>query len=128
MTDFKKIFSTEALNEIFPAEKSDQFFEALYGDSEEGAYDITLAFREEKPKELIFDFNLVQRQGKCLVCSLTYGLPNVFDKHPVINIKEIVNKISELSGNSVSVKDWKLGNTVSLSREKHQIPLHIKLN
>jgi len=128
MTDFQKIFSSEALNEIFPAEKSDQFFEALYGDSEEGAYDITLSFREERPKELIFDFNLDQRQGKCLVCSLTYGLPNVFDKHPVINIKEIVNKISGLLGDSVSVKDWKLGNTVSLSREKHQIPLHIKLN
>jgi hypothetical protein len=128
MTDFQKIFSSEALNEIFPAEKSDQFFEALYGDSEEGAYDITLSFREEKPKELIFDFNLDQRQGKCLVCSLTYGLPNVFDKHPVINIKEIVNKISGLLGDSVSVKDWKLGNTVSLSREKHLIPLHIKLS
>jgi len=38
MTEFEKIFSSEVLNEIFPSEKSDEFFEALFGDSEEGAY------------------------------------------------------------------------------------------
>lgn len=128
MAEFEKIFSSEVLNEIFPAEKSDEFFEALFGDSEEGAYDISLKFREKKDNELIFDFTLDQRPGKCLVCSLTYGLPKVFLKHPVININEVVNKIAYKIGKSDLKANWELGNTISVSREKHLIPLHFKLN
>ncbi|MCB9480590.1 MAG: pancreas/duodenum homeobox protein 1 [Desulfobacteraceae bacterium] len=128
MAEFEKIFSSEVLNEIFPSEKSDEFFEALFGDSEEGAYDISLKFREKKDNELIFDFSLDQRPGKCLVCSLTYGLPKVFVKHPVINIKEVVNKIASKIDSSNSSLEWEIGNTISVSREKHLIPLHLKLN
>jgi hypothetical protein len=128
MTEFEKIFSSEVLNEIFPSEKSDEFFEALFGDSEEGAYDISLKFREKKDNELIFDFSLDQRPGKCLVCSLTYGLPKVFVKHPVINISEVVEKIAEKIGKSDSSPEWEIGSTISVSREQHLIPLHLKLN
>lgn len=128
MTEFEKIFSSEVLNEIFPSEKSDEFFEALFGDSEEGAYDISLKFREKKDDELIFDFSLDQRPGKCLVCSLTYGLPKVFVKHPVININEVVNKIAEKIGKSKFDHQWQLGNTISVSRNQHLIPLHLKIN
>jgi hypothetical protein len=128
MTEFEKIFSSEVLNEIFPSEKSDEFFEALFGDREEGAYDISLKFREKKDNELIFDFSLDQRPGKCLVCSLTYGLPKVFIKHPVININEVVNRIASKIGKSEPNFEWQLGNTISISREKHLIPLHLKLN
>jgi len=128
MTEFEKIFSSQVLNEIFPSEKSDEFFEALFGDSEEGAYNISLKFREKKEDELVFDFSLDQRPGKCLICSLTYGLPKVFTKHPVININEVVSKITDKIGKLDENPQWKLGNTISVSRQKHLIPLHLKLN
>ncbi|MDY0132287.1 MAG: pancreas/duodenum homeobox protein 1 [Desulforegulaceae bacterium] len=128
MTEIEKIFSSEVLNEIFPSEKSDKFFEALFGDTEDGAYDISLKFREENGQEIVFDFNLDQRPGKCLVCSLTYGLPTVFAKHPVININEIVEKIASKIGKSDLKPEWELGKTISLSKEKHLIPLRLKFN
>lgn len=128
MSDFDKIFSSEVLEKIFPKEKTDAFFEALFGDSEEGAYDITLKYRTKTEEEIIFDFNLDQRPGKCLVCSLTYGLPKVFSKHPVINIDKIVQEISDLVGDSCNIDGWKLGSTVSLGREKHLIPLHLSIS
>ena len=127
MSDFAKIFSSEVLDKIFPGEKADEFFEALFGDIDEGAYDISLKYRGNEDKELIFDFNLDQRPGKCLVCSLTYGLPSVFKKHPVININDVVEKLTSLLDDSCSFGEWKLGNTISVNREKHLIPLHLKL-
>ncbi|PID78003.1 MAG: pancreas/duodenum homeobox protein 1 [Deltaproteobacteria bacterium] len=127
MTDYDRIFSSKALEEIFPHEKSDEFFEALFGDSEEGAYDISLHFKGMKDDELNFEFSLDQRPGKCLVCSLTYGLPKVFDKHPVINIKAVAEKLSALIEPSQKLGEWRLGNTISVNSEKHLIPFFIKL-
>lgn len=127
MSDFAEIFSTDMLDKIFPREKADEFFEALFGDRNEGAYDISLKYRGNEKDELIFDFNLDQRPGKCLGCSVTYGLPGVFKKHPVINIKSVVDELSGLLDSSYSFEDWRLGNTISVSKEKHLIPLHLKL-
>ena len=40
--DFDSILTQEFLDELLPPERSDQFFDALYGDASEGAYDIRL--------------------------------------------------------------------------------------
>ena len=69
----EQLFSQEKINNLFPKNKADQFFEALYGDPSEGAYNIDLFFKEQKENSLIFEFHLTQRPGKCLRCNLTYG-------------------------------------------------------
>ncbi len=124
MTNFKTIITQEFLDRLLPSEKSDQFFEALYGDVAEGAYDIRLtpvSFSEER---IVLAFNLSQRPGKCLVCSLTYGLPNVFSRHPLINIKGMVEKINNAG---VPVASWELGNTKEENTALHIIPLYLNL-
>ena len=40
-----QLFTETALKQLFPAERADAFFEALYGDAAEGAYDITFSFQ-----------------------------------------------------------------------------------
>ncbi len=40
------LFTREALQKLFPATRANQFFEALFGDAVEGAYDIELVFKE----------------------------------------------------------------------------------
>ncbi len=42
-TNINDIFTKKVLQELLPAQRSDEFFEALYGDADEGAYDISLA-------------------------------------------------------------------------------------
>ena len=37
------------LDKIFPASRADEFFDALFGGAEDGAYDIGLVCRELKP-------------------------------------------------------------------------------
>jgi hypothetical protein len=76
---------------------------------------------------LTLEFHLTQRPGKCLACNLTYGLPTVFSKHPVINIKEIVKKIEPLLKEDKKCTSWELGKTVEISRELHIIPLLISI-
>ena len=62
------------------ATRTDEFFEALYGDAAEGPYDILLKFKGENKNTLHFEFQLKQRPGRCLACNLTYGLPVVFSR------------------------------------------------
>lgn len=120
-----EMFTQELLEDLLPPEKSDQFFEALYGDVSEGAYDIQLKYLYADPDRITMSFNLTKRPKKCLVCSLTYGLPTVFSRHPVIDIKGIINKIEQKTG--VSVKHWHLGKTVEKSPSLHVIPLYLDL-
>jgi len=122
-----ELFSTETISKIFSKNLADQFFDALYGDSSEGAYDIELVFKEQKENALIFEFHLTQRSGKCLRCSLTYGLPRVFSRHPIINVKGLVRKVDEYLNGLGKCVDWKLGRTVEISNELHVIPLIITL-
>jgi hypothetical protein len=96
----------------------------LYGNASEGAYDIRLELVRTTPDRIVLSFNLTQRPGKCLVCSLTYGLPNVFDRHPVINVKGMVNRMRE---NGIKVKSWHFGQTEESSSVLHQIPLYLDL-
>jgi len=72
---FDKLFAPDVLKQLFPEDRSDQFFDA---------------------NRLEFMLRLTQRPGKCITCSLTYGLPEVFTRHPIINIKGLVQNIEAL--------------------------------
>ncbi len=122
--DFDRMVTQEFLDTLLPAEKSDQFFEALYGDAADGAYDIRLELVSISQDRIVLAFNLTQRPGKCLVCSLTYGLPTVFSRHPLINIKGMVDKMGQAG---IQIKSWRLGETEESSSSLHVIPLYLDL-
>jgi len=121
---FNQIFTQDYMDTLLPVGISDQFFEALYGDASDGAYDIRLEFISGNDQQIVLAFNLTQRPGKCLVCNLTYGLPNVFTRHPLININSIVKKIEE---KGIKVKSWRLGDTEENSSSLHIIPFFLDL-
>jgi len=125
--DVSDHFTQKKVAALFPAGKADDFFEALYGDASEGAYDIELKFDRQKDSQLLFEFHLTKREGKCLVCSLTYGLPEVFSRHPIINLAGIARGIDELLGDKAGCTDWKIGDTRSVSSELHIIPVAFKI-
>lgn len=126
-SDLTTTLSKENLAKIFPKERANEFFEALFGDADEGAYDIELSFRGQKGNTLIMDLQLHQRPNRCLACNLTQGLPQVFARHPVINVKGIVKDIESLLGDSYRCSSWSLGYTEQRSRALHVIPLQIAL-
>ncbi len=124
----KTIYSQDRLDALFPPERANQFFDALFGDAGEGAYDIRLAFNAVKGNQLVFHFELHQRPGKCLACNLTYGLPQVFERHPIINTKEVVEQLCGLLNSDGNCGGWKLGNSIEISRALHVVPLIITLD
>lgn len=126
MAQYENFFSDQKLAELFPASRSDDFFEALFGDAEEGSYDIGLAYAGAQGNVLNFEFNLSQRPGKCLVCSLTYGLPQVFSRHPVINVQGLAEQIAREVGKDGDVS-WSIGATSERTKALHVIPLSIEL-
>lgn len=111
--------------EIFPKTRSDEFFEALYGDPDEGAYNISLHFKDTEKEKLFFEFHLSKRPDKCLRCNLTYGLPQVFSKHPVIDVKGVVEKLQQELNGKVNCVSWSLGETQEISSDLHVIPLTV---
>lgn len=117
--------SREELDRIFPPERTNEFFEALFGDVEEGAYDIRLVCRQTGPAEARFAFELMGRPGKCLRCNLTRGLPRVFERHPVINAAAVASGLARLLG-WPGEPDWSLGATEESSDKCHYIPLILK--
>jgi hypothetical protein len=120
-------FTQDVLDKIFPPHRADQFFEALFGDAEEGAYDISLVYRGKSEDQIGFEFQLKQRAGKCLACNLTYGLPEVFKRHRILNIASVVEQIDSMMKNGKRCGDWKLGQTRQETRTLHVIPLTINL-
>jgi hypothetical protein len=124
---YEFIFTAAALARIFPPERTDQFFEALLGDAADGSYDIELVYAGCREDQLFFDLRLHQRPGKCLACNLTYGLPQVFSRHPAIKLKEVVERLDQLLGDKARCADWRLGRTREVSRELHVVPLQIAL-
>lgn len=126
----QQLFTEDKMAELLPPSRTDDFFEALLGDAEEGAYDIKLRFKEYSPAEktLNFTLELHERPGKCLGCNLTYGLPEVFSRHPLLNIKGLVEGIVQLLGDKAGCGQWRLGVTRQASKSLHQIPLIITLN
>ena len=129
MTDqpYNEIFNKDALKKLFPEDRSDNFFDALYGDASDGAYDISLEYKGNSKNELHFEFHLKERPGKCLVCSVTYGLPQVFGRHPIIDVKGLVQEIDQLLQGKAKCLDWQLGRTNEVSKRLHVVPLVIKL-
>ena len=120
-------FTSEALLKIFPENRTNDFFEALFGDASEGSYDIELAYRDIDEKNLIFELLLHERPGCCLACNLTQGLPQVFSRHPVINVESIVKDIDTLLGERGTCGEWTLGRTEQRSSSLHVIPIRIMI-
>jgi hypothetical protein len=58
------------------------------------------------------------------VCSLTHGLPKVFARHPLIDIKGMIQKIKDAG---VPVRDWRLGHTSERNKTLHVIPFYIDM-
>ena len=128
-TDYTMLFSDEILAEIFPPARADAFFEALFGDADEGAFDIALKFakHDQDNSRLHFELHLTERPGKCLACNLTYGMPAVFARHPVIDINGVVKEIERVIDGPARCGDWQLGHTRTESNDLHIIPLAIDL-
>jgi len=125
---FETLFTPERLEGLFPADRADRFFEALLGDAREGAYDIRLDYDGFQGNQLRFLFHLSERPGKCLSCSLTYGLPHVFSRHPVINIAGLVSDIDQLLDGSQRCGNWEIGRTIEFDRSHHAVPLTIAID
>lgn len=125
---FRELFTRDVLKTLFPADRSGRFFDALYGDATEGAYDVSLEFKEHSQDGLHFEFHLKQRPGKCLACNLTYGLPEIFSRHPIINIKGLVQEINRLLNGRDRCTGWRLGFTQVVSGKLHVIPLVLFLD
>ncbi len=121
------LFTIETLQRMFPKERSDEFFDALFGDASEGSYDIELAYGGVRGKELIMELKLHERPGCCLACNLTQGLPQVFSRHPIINVNGVVADVDTLLGDEASCKEWSLGYTEQRQKELHVIPVKIIL-
>ena len=121
-----EMFSMETVARLFPPERADSFFDALFGDSQEGAFDIDLSYSGCEGTELNFELQLKERPGKCLACHLTHGIPDVFLRHPIIDIKGLVGKIGELAG-SPKEPEWTLGQTRQVSGKLHVVPLTVCL-
>ncbi len=121
------LFTAEALQQLFPKERSNDFFDALFGDASEGAYDIELAYNGTDGKRLNLELQLHERPGCCLVCNLTQGLPQVFSRHPVINVAGVVEAVNSLLAGKAKCGDWSLGRTEQRRKDMHLIPLNISL-
>lgn len=125
MDDFTGVFTPVVLEQLFPKERTDDFFEALFGDKDEGAYDISLEYNKNEGNKLYFNLLLKQREGKCLVCSLTYGLPEVFSRHPIINLNGLMEDINAKLDGKVVCKNWSLGHTKMIENNLHEISLEL---
>ena len=125
---FDTLFTPDRLEGLFPADRADQFFEALFGDASEGAYDIELCYDGFRDNQLQFAFHLTERPGKCLSCSLTYGLPHVFSRHPVIGVADLVSGIDALLDGTHRCGTWEMGRTQEIDRRNHVVSLSIKVD
>ena len=117
------VFTEEWSKATFPPERTDDFFEALFGEAEEGAYDISLRFVEARGNTYEFAFDLTQRPGKCLACNLTYGLPQVFSRHPILNVKGVAAAVASALGKDPAAVKWELQATREASSALHCVPL-----
>jgi len=121
------LFTPDVLLQMFPKERSNEFFDALFGDADEGAYDIELAYGGTDGKTLTMELRLHERPGCCLACNLTQGLPQVFSRHPIINVKGVAEDVDKLLGDEASVSEWSLGYTEQREKSMHIIPINISL-
>ncbi len=122
-TDAAALFTEEWTKTVFPPERTDAFFDALFGEAEEGAYTITLRFVRASGNTYEFAFDLHQRPGKCLACNLTYGLPQVFARHPILNVRGVAEAVAKALDKDASGMQWELRSTQEQSSSLHSIPL-----
>lgn len=122
------LFTPEYLQQIFPNSRANEFFDALFGDADEGAYDISLSYQGCNENSIHLELQLKERPGHCLACNLTQGLPTVFSRHPIINIQGVVDKVGEDLNGEVQCTDWSLGYTQQKSSGLHAIPLTITIS
>lgn len=120
-----KHLDQHVLDAIFPPERTDAFFDALFGGAEEGAYDIRLVPLEVRDDAARLAFELRQRPGKCLKCSLTYGLPQVFQRHPVLDVAGVARAVAGRLG-WTGEPVWELGATEEIDAETHLIPFLLR--
>ncbi len=125
--NFSTILSKDKLEAIFPKDRSNEFFEALFGDASEGSYDIELGYRGTEGNTLVMEMRLHERPNCCLACNLTQGLPQVFSRHPIINVEGVVKEINELLGDQYNCTSWSLGYTEQQTSSLHVIPIKIEL-
>jgi len=125
--DYRHTFGDDVLLKLFPDERTNRFFEALLGDAEEGAYDIRLAFTGAESDRLEFEFHLTPRPGRCLRCNLTWGLPEVFSRHPIIDVQGLVDAIDTLMQDNGHCAGWMLGRVREVRPDLHTIPLTIHI-
>ncbi len=121
------LFTPEYLRQLFPQSRANDFFEALLGDADEGAYDISLAYRGCNENSINLELQLKERQGHCLACNLTQGLPAVFSRHPVINLQGVVEDVEHKLNGALRCGEWSLGYTQQKSNGLHVIPLTVTL-
>lgn len=127
--DYQTLLTAEVMQQLLPLQRADQFFQALYGGLEEGAYDIRLVFKRHDPgsNSLEFELELQERPGKCLACNLTYGLPQVFSRHPVLNLNGVALEIEKILQGKARCRSWSLGRTNPRSQRLHVIPFVLTL-
>lgn len=123
-----ELFTGEWTVATFPPERADDFFEALFGGAEDGAYDISLRFVDAQGDTYEFAFDLTQRPGKCLACNLTYGLPQVFSRHPILNVKGVAEAVAGTLGKDPAAVKWELRPTREHSAALHSIPFVVTIS
>ena len=89
-----KVLDKAFLESVFPPERTEAFFDALFGGAEEGAYDIVL--------------------------------PQVFQRHPILNVAGVARAVAEKLGWPGDKVRWWLGHTEEVSRSLHVIPLYLE--
>lgn len=116
------------IKSLLPAERVEEFFEAFYF-GEEPAYFLELGLREWNPEagKIVLELRLKARPGKCLACNLTSGLPDVFKRHPILNLAGVAEEVVNRLGDGFRLESWELGWTERLNPDLHVVPMVIRV-
>ena len=121
-----KVLDKAFLESVFPPERTEAFFDALFGGAEEGAYDIVLVCRSEGEGRRNWPLSCISVPENVFACNLTYGLPQVFQRHPILNVAGVARAVAEKLGWPGDKVRWWLGHTEEVSRSLHVIPLYLE--
>jgi len=125
--DLEHLFDEKTLEELLPREQVEAFFEAFYF-GEEPAYDLSLGFRGVRGNLLLLELQLKARPNQCLACNLTWGLPGVMERHPMLNLEGVVRRLESKLPEGMKVASWELGATEQKNPDLHVIPFLIRLS
>ncbi len=124
MKEIEAFFTPETLEELLPREQVEAFFEAFYF-GEEPAYDLALGFGGIQGNVLRLELLLKARPGQCLACNLTWGLPEVFARHPMLDLAGMIKRLEDKL--SYAVESWELGPTEERGPDLHVVPVFVRL-